>query len=280
MSPASVPEGHTRGFIVPIGGAEDKVGDDTILKRFVELSGGRDARIIVIPTASELRDTGRRYARLFEGLRARKTVVLPFETRRECEDAGSLEQLEQATGVFLTGGNQLRLSTTLGGTPVAKALRLMNARGVVVAGTSAGAAFLSEHMIAFGDEGATPRAGMVHLAPGLGLTNRTIVDQHFRQRDRLGRLLTALAFNPFAVGIGLDEDTAAFIGPDETLEVVGSGALTIVDPAQLEYSSMDAVKRGDPVCLLGVKLHVLVNRATFNLHRREAAAGAVARGDR
>ncbi len=280
MSPASVPEGHTRGFIVPIGGAEEKVGDDGILRRFVELSGGRDAHIAVIPTASELRDTGRRYARLFDGLRARKTVVLPFETRRECEDPEALAQLEEATGVFLTGGNQLRLSTTLGGTPVAKSLRIMNARGVVVAGTSAGAAFLSEHMIAFGDEGATPRGGMVQLAPGLGLTNRIIVDQHFRQRDRLGRLLTSLAFNPFAVGVGLDEDTAAFIAPDETLEVVGSGAITIVDPARLEYSSMDAVKRGDPVCLIGVQLHVLVHGATFHLHRREAAAGAVARGDR
>ncbi len=280
MSPASVPEGHVRGFIVPIGGAEDKVGDDIILKRFVDLAGGREAHIVVIPTASELRDTGRRYARLFEGLRSRVTRVLPFESRRECENGEALAELEQATGVFLTGGNQLRLSTMLGGTPVAKALRLMNARGIVVAGTSAGAAFMSEHMIAYGDEGATPRGGMVQLAPGLGLTNRTIVDQHFRQRDRLGRLLTALAFNPFAVGIGLDEDTAAFIGPDESLEVVGSGAITIVDPAQLEYSSMDAARRGEPVCLLGVKLHVLVNGATFNLHSREAAAGAVARGDR
>ncbi len=280
MSPASVPDGHVRGFIVPIGGAEDKVGDDIILKRFVELAGGRDAHIVVIPSASELRDTGRRYARLFEGLRSRVTRVLPFESRRECENGEALAELEQATGVFLTGGNQLRLSTMLGGTPVAKALRLMNARGIVVAGTSAGAAFMSEHMIAYGDEGATPRGGMVQLAPGLGLTNRTIVDQHFRQRDRLGRLLTALAFNPFAVGIGLDEDTAAFIGPDESLEVVGSGAITIVDPAQLEYSSMDAARRGEPVCLLGVKLHVLVNGATFNLHSREAAAGAVARGDR
>ncbi len=280
MCPASIPEGHVRGFIVPIGGAEDKVGDDIILKRFVELAGGRDARIVVIPTASELRDTGRRYGRLFEGLRARTVVVLPFESRRECENEEALEQLEQATGVFLTGGNQLRLSTMLGGTPVAKRLRLMNARGIVVAGTSAGAAFMSEHMIAYGDEGATPRGGMVQLAPGLGLTNRTIVDQHFRQRDRLGRLLTALAFNPFAVGIGLDEDTAAFIGPDESLEVVGSGAITIVDPAQLEYSNMDAARRGEPVCLLGVKLHVLVHGATFNLHSREAVAGAVARGDR
>lgn len=275
MSPSPVPEGRTRGHIVPIGGAEDKVGDELILKRFVEISGGRRARIAVIPTASELRDTGKRYQRLFGELKAHEVVVLPFESRRECEDREALKVLEHATGVFMTGGNQLRLSTTLGGTPVAKSLRIMNANGVPVAGTSAGAAFLSEHMIAFGEEGATPRSGMVQLAPGLGLTNRTIVDQHFRQRDRLGRLLTSLAFNPFAVGIGLDEDTAAFIGADETLEVVGSGAITIVDPARLEFSSMDAAKRGDPVCLLGVTLHVLVHGATFNLHTREASAARV-----
>ena len=112
-------------------------------------------------------------------------------------------------GVFLTGGNQLRLSTMIGGTEVAKAIRRRNAEGMHVAGTSAGAAFLCEHMIAFGKEGASPRAKIVTLAPGLGLTNRVIIDQHFRQRDRLGRLLTALAYNPFAIGIGLDENTAA-----------------------------------------------------------------------
>ncbi|NOT34490.1 MAG: cyanophycinase [Candidatus Eisenbacteria bacterium] len=277
MSPSKVPEGQSRGFIVPIGGAEDKIGDEDILKRFVGLCGGRRARIAVIPTASELRDTGRRYEKLFDSLRASDVKVLPFLTRRDCEDADSIETLERAHGVFLTGGNQLRLSTTLGGTPIAKSLRLMNARGVHVAGTSAGAAFLSEHMIASGEEGATPRAGMVSLAPGLGLTNRVVVDQHFRQRDRIGRLLASLAYNPFAVGVGLDEDTAAFIGPDETLEVVGSGAVTIVDPAKLEYSSMDAAKRGDPVCLLGITLHVLIAGATFNLHTRVASAGELGR---
>ena len=143
--------------------------------------------------------------------------MLPFESRAQCEDAEELRVLDRANGVFFTGGNQLRLSTILGGTSCARQLRAMNASGAAMAGTSAGAAFLSEHMIAFGDEGPTPRAGMVTLAPGLGLTNRVIVDQHFRQRDRLGRLLAALALNPFAVGIGLDEDTAAFIGSDEVL---------------------------------------------------------------
>jgi cyanophycinase len=125
-------------------------------------------------------------------------------------------------------------------------------------------------MIAFGDEGSTPRAGMVSLAPGLGLTNRVVVDQHFRQRDRLGRLLAALALNPFAHGIGLDEDTAAFLGPDDALEVVGSGAVTIVDPSGIEYSSMDQARAGEPVSMIGIRLHVLLHGARYDLNRREA----------
>jgi cyanophycinase len=112
----------------------------------------------------------------------------------------------------------------------------------------------------------------VRLAPGLGLTNRVVIDQHFRQRDRLGRLITALAYNPFAVGIGLDEDTAVFIGPDETLEVEGSGGVTIVDAKDTTFSSMDSVSEGQPVCMLGLKVHILVAGATFNLHTRIASA--------
>lgn len=277
MSPSPVEKGNTRGHICPIGGAEDKVGDELILRRFVELAGGKRARIAVIPTASELSDTGRRYEKLFRDLHAGDVQVQAFDTRQACEDQGALQALDRATAVFLTGGSQMRLSATLGGTAVATQLRRMNARGVHVAGTSAGAAFTSEHMIAYGDEGPTPRAGMVSLAPGLGLTNRVIVDQHFRQRDRIGRLLAALAFNPFAVGVGVDEDTAAFIGPDETLEVVGSGAITIVDPKKLEFSSIDGAKRGEPICMTGVTLHVLIHGATFQLSTREATAPRMSR---
>jgi cyanophycinase len=280
VTPSTGPDNLSRGYIVPIGGAEDKVGPEAILKRFVQICGGRDAHIAVIPTASELRSTGRRYEELFKSLRASRVSVIHFESRKQCEDHEELAILEKATGIFLTGGSQLRLGTMLGGTSGAKAIRLLNERGVHVAGTSAGAAFLSEHMIAYGDEGPTPRAGMVTMAPGLGLTNRIVVDQHFRQRDRLGRLLTALAFNPFAVGVGLDEDTAAFIAPDETLEVVGSGAVTIVDPSSIEYSSMDSAKLGEPVSLLGVKLHIIVRGGAFNLHTRIASAtGAPTEGD-
>jgi cyanophycinase len=273
--PSIVPEGATRGWIIPIGGAENKENDRHILERFVECSGGRAADIVVIPTASRLHETGPRYQRLFQDIGAARVDVMDFDTRRDCQEARRLERLEQASGIFFTGGNQLRLTTLLGGTPVAKLLRLRNAAGVAVGGTSAGASFLSEHMIAFGDEGSSVISGSVRLAPGLGLTNRFVIDQHFRQRDRLGRLLTALAYNPFAVGIGLDEDTAAFIGPDETVEVVGSGGVTVVDASDVTYSSMDSVTEGEPVCMLGLKLHILVAGATFNMHTRLASPGSL-----
>jgi cyanophycinase len=270
--PSKVLEGGTRGWIVPIGGAENKENDRRVLARFVAVSGGADADIVVIPTASRMHETGPRYETLFRELGAARVSVMDFDTRRDCRETGRLQRLEEASGIFFTGGNQLRLTTLLGGTPVATMIRKRNAAGVTVGGTSAGASILSEHMIAFGDEGSSVISGSVRMAPGLGLTNRFVIDQHFRQRDRLGRLITALAYNPFAVGIGLDEDTAVFIGPDETLEVEGSGGVTIVDAKDVTFSSMDSVSEGQPVCMLGLQVHILVAGATFNLHTRVASA--------
>ena len=272
MVKVPVAEGSGRGYIVPVGGAEEKIGDAAILRRFLEICGGPSARIAIIPTASELEDTGDRYATLFESMGAAEGLVIPILTRADSEHPEWLDVLGRVDGVFLTGGNQLRLSTLIGGTEVAKALRRRNAAGLHVAGTSAGASFLSEHMIAYGKEGGSPRAKAVALAPGLGLHREVIIDQHFRQRDRLGRLLTAISYNPFALGIGLDENTAAFIGPDDVLEVVGSGAITVVDPRDLEFSSMARVRKNDPVCLIGLRLHILDHGATFDLDTRRAAA--------
>lgn len=260
-----------RGWIIPIGG---KLAAPAILERFVALSGGDQARIAVIPTASSEPDLGTYFERVFSRQGVKQAKALNFDRRSDCDDADWLEWLSTATGVFLTGGNQLKLSTILGGTPVAKSLRLLNERGVHIAGTSAGAAYLSEHMIAFGDEGSTPRAGMVTMCAGLGLTNRIIVDQHFRQRDRMGRLLTALSYNPFCIGLGVDEDTAAFIAPDETLEVIGTGAVTIVDPANVEFTSVAEAKPGDTITIVGARVHVLGAGSAFNLHTRMAAPAA------
>jgi cyanophycinase len=273
--PSRVPDGRQRGWIIPIGGAENKENDRRILERFVAVSGGAAADLVVIPTASRMHETGERYQQIFSDIGARRVTVMDFDSRRDCHETGRLERLEEASGIFFTGGNQLRLSTLLGGTPVAKLIRARNAHGVTVGGTSAGASILSEHMIASGDEGSSLVAGSVRLAPGLGLTNRFIIDQHFRQRDRLGRLMTALAYNPFAVGIGLDEDTAAFISPEEIIEVEGSGGVTILDGSEVSYSSIDKVSDGQPACMLGLKLHVLVAGATFNLNNRVATAAAL-----
>ena len=256
-----------RGWIVPIGG---KLLDDEILARFVALSGGANARIAVIPTASREPDVGVFYERVFARIGARRAKALHFEQRIDCDDRDWLDWLESATGIFITGGNQLKLASILGGTPAARMMRARNAAGVHVAGTSAGAAFISEHMIAYGDDGVTPRAGMVTMCAGLGLTNRVIVDQHFTQRERLGRLLTALAYNPFAIGLGVDEDTAAFISPDDIVEVQGSGSVTVVDPANVRGSSIAEAQPGEALTVVGVQVHVLPSGATFDLSARVA----------
>jgi cyanophycinase len=270
MTPSNNTDYSRRGHLVPIGGAEEKFHNPEILDKFVDICGGKSARIAIIPTASELENTGRNYEKLFRKLGIQHAQVLQLITREDCQSDKYLEYIEKADGVFMTGGNQLRLSTTLGGTPVAQTIRRRNADGMHVAGTSAGAAFMPEHMIAGGQEGSTPHPDMVTMAPGLGLTNSFIIDQHFRERDRLGRLLTALAYNPFAVGIGLDEDTAAFIKPGDNLEVVGSGGITIIDPTKLSYSSMDRARRGDPVSLIDVKLHILISGGRFDIETRQA----------
>ena len=270
--PATPTPVQERGYIVPIGGAEGKGKKPEILSRFVELCGGSDARILVIPTASLLNETGPLYKALFESLGA-NSMCVPIENREECFNEETLRILGLATGVFITGGNQLRLSTILGGTPVARLIRSMNSAGVHVGGTSAGAAIVSEHMIAGGRSGASPRESGVELAPGLGLTNRVIVDQHFNQRQRMGRLLAALSFNPFACGLGIDENTAGFIAPDGSMEVVGRGTITVVDPADLRHSSMSYVRRAEAVTLIGLKLHVLASGSRFNIETREATLG-------
>lgn len=267
MPAHSLPD-RPRGFLIPIGGAEDKIGDSKILKRFVRLCGRRPS-IAIIPTASRRDDAGRNYQDLFSDFNASDTQILQFARREDCESEAALKFLSECDGVFITGGNQLRLSTTLGGTPVAKMLRRRHADGMPIAGTSAGAAIMPAHMIASGEEGATPRAGMVSLAPGLGLSNKIMIDQHFRQRDRIGRLLTALALNPFALALGIDEDTAAFIGPDNVIEVVGNSTVLILDPSEVRHSSLAEASHGEAVSITNVRLHILTPGMRYDIDGRQ-----------
>lgn len=267
---SGAPEGPGRpGLLIAIGGAEDRVDEHLILRSFLEAAGGPDSRIVVLATASRVAETGEIYTDLFQELGAGDVEMLEVFTRREAlaAGAGSFERLAAATGLFLTGGNQIRLSSVLGGTELAEAIRRRHREGLVVAGTSAGASLLSTHMIALGEGGATPRRRLVHLAPGLGLAPGLVIDQHFRRRDRLGRLLTALSYNPGPLGLGIDEDTAAVIdGPG--LRVVGSGAVTVADASALSYTDSHSVRHGEPIAMFGMKLHLLTAGCSFDLRRR------------
>jgi cyanophycinase len=261
-----------RGPLIAIGGAEDKVRERTILRYFLETAGGADASVVVLATASEVPETGERYADLFYSLNADSVEVLRIATREDALAAGgeAAELLEYATGLFITGGSQLRLSSALGGTAVEAAIQARHAAGMVVAGTSAGAAFLSAHMIALGDSGATPRRRLVHLAPGLGLAENVVIDQHFRRRDRLGRLLTALSYHPGMLGVGIDEDTAALFDTEGSLRVLGAGAVTVVDAQGMRYTDSHAMQRGQPLAMLGVRLDVLTAGCQYRLAERRA----------
>jgi len=270
MCPAPIPDHKERGFIIPIGGGEDKEKEMLIHRKFVELSGGADSDIVVVPTASQLETTGPNYNEIFRELGAGQVEFLPINSREDCENPSYVEMLDRATGIFMTGGNQLRLSTILGGTLVTQKIRRCNAAGVPVAGTSAGASIMSEHMVAGGDSNSSPAEDAVNLAPGMGLTNAVIIDQHFTQRNRLGRLLSASSYNPFLIGLGIDEDTAAFIGPDDVFEVIGSGTVTVVDAGSMTYSSMWQAGRGEALSLLGLKIDVLGEGCRYDLGNRQA----------
>lgn len=269
----SLPAPHVThpGLLIAIGGAEDKTRERLILSYFLEAAGGSDGSIVILATASEVPETGERYADLFLQMRAENVEVLKIETREDAIEAAeeAHDLLEYATGLFVTGGSQLKLSSALGGTELAETIKRRHAAGMVVAGTSAGAALLSEHMIALGESGATPRRRLVHMAKGLGLTQDLVIDQHFRRRDRLGRLLTALSYNPEPLGIGIDEDTAAIITGGTELSVLGAGAVLVVDASQMRFTDSHAVHRGQPIAMMGMKLDFLTTGCKYDLKKRE-----------
>jgi cyanophycinase len=256
------------GPVMVIGGAEDKLKDRVILQRFVRLAGGPDATIIVISTASSLGELATElYRELFGALGATRVSGLRPLTRQDANDPACASALDGASGIFLTGGNQLRLSSVIVGTALGNALVRAHERGVVVGGTSAGASAVSTHMMAFGTSGATPKHRMAQVSSGLGLLKNLVVDQHFEQRTRLGRLLAVVAQSPNLIGLGVDEDTAAVVSPDQTFEVIGRGAVTVVDGSNVVTDAF-YTKAHRPMMVSGVILHSLPSGYRFDLQNR------------
>jgi cyanophycinase len=254
-----------------IGGAEDKLRKRTILEKFVAASGGDRARIAVIPTASSLGpEVVEVYDALFRKLGAQDVVAVRPESREDAHDEGLVQKLRSATGIFMTGGNQLKLSAIVSGTPLGEAIVDAHHDGVVVGGTSAGASIQSSHMVAFGGPGSTPKQRMTQVAAGLGLLDSTVIDQHFDQRNRYGRLLMIVAQSPQLLGIGVDEDTAAVVEHEddhEVLSVLGRGAVTVFDPSRIVTNAYEA-PRSSALLVSGVVLHVLPAGSRFDLTTR------------
>ena len=259
------------GVLMPIGGAEDKLDDKVILSEFVKLSGGDQARIAIVPTASSIETAGLRYKAIFLGLGVQSAEVVYIGSREDANSEDTLDLVSNATGVFLTGGNQMRLSSIIGGTRLEQLVRERHEAGAVVAGTSAGASILSAHMVAMGASGATPKLRMAQMFAGFGLISNVIIDQHFRQRDRIGRLLALVAGNPGLLGIGIDEDTSVVIDNDGTLRVVGRHSVTIVDGSHMQ-SDIFEVKRYGDITISDARLHVLGSGKRFDMRARKMLA--------
>lgn len=188
--------------------------------------------------------------------------------RASAEHRHVLDVVEQADLVFLHAAQPLRLSTLMGGSTLARLLRRRNASGMAICGIGAAASVLCEHMLASGTQGPTPRIGSASLAPGLGLTNRVVIDQGGHASDRLGRLLAALSLNPFALGLGIDASTVAVIGPDNVLEVIGSGGVTMIDPSEMADSNAAELEPGAPIRITNMRLHSLTSGARYDLDFR------------
>lgn len=248
-----------------IGGAEDKRRRVVVLKRFVTLAGGREARVVVIPTASAMAEEAVDvYRSVFGRVHVTQVDAVNPTSRQQAADPRLVDLVDRASGVFITGGNQLKLGQLIVGTPVHSAVHRAYRRGAVVAGTSAGASVLSQFMISIGEEGVSPRQRSSQLTAGMGLLPGVIVDQHFDQRTRYARLLSLVAASPSLLGVGIDEDTAAEIVDERTLSVVGSGAVYVVDARQAVSDAHEA-RRDAPLLVSGAVVHSLPYGARFDL---------------
>lgn len=257
------------GPLVVIGGAEDKSGECKILREFLRLGGGPHARVLVMTVATELPvEVGAEYIEVFKNLGAEDVRTFDVSKRQDANRDSAIQFIRDATCIFFTGGDQLRITKLLGGTRLDAALHSARHRGVALGGTSAGASMMSSTMIVDGESETNPRISVVNMAPGMEFVDGVVIDQHFAQRGRLGRLMSAVAQYPHHLGLGLDEDTAIVV-TNGVLRVTGRGAVSIVDAGAMSYTNLEHVRYDEALALCSVKLHILPDGYGFHLRRRE-----------
>lgn len=259
------------GNLLVIGGAEDKYNERRILKKFVKLAGDQDATVLILPLASDFPEFAADvYVQAFRKLGVVAPRVLRATSRQDVIDADVDALLDGVTGIFISGGDQMRLTSVLGGTKLAQRIEyLVRNTNVVLAGTSAGAAGMSSSMIVRGEALSHPQKNSVRLSPGLGFLKNIIIDQHFTERGRISRLITAVSYNPNNIGIGIDENTAVIINNDGSLEVFGAGTVTIVDGSRITYNEIAEVGEDEPFSICGVQIHILRDGLIYDYLTRE-----------
>jgi cyanophycinase len=252
--------------LIIIGGGEDKKKDKVILKEVVRLAGGREAKIGIVTTATTLpQEVGQEYENIFKALGVKEINTINICGRKTSEIHGNVERLMEHTCLFFVGGDQLRISSIIGGTDFHELIHNFCSEGRVIAGTSAGASMMSEIMVVEGEDQGAPTKCTIKLAPGMGLIKGVIIDQHFNQRGRISRLFAGVAQNPNIVGIGIDEDTAIVVEANEKFSVIGNGVVTVVDGRDIEYTNISEQHPNDPLALTNVRVHILPERYGYNL---------------
>ena len=255
--------------LLAIGGKEDRENECEILRTFVDLAGGADAEILLMTIATrQVEETAKDYRRVFRRLGAKHMKVFDVSAREDTESKRGLQLIEDASGIFFTGGDQLDITSLLGGTQMLQSIQDRHCAGCIIAGTSAGAAMMSTSMLISGKPEESPRFGNVEIGPGLDFIRRTIIDTHFSQRGRCGRLMTAVAHFPQDIGIGIDEDAAILVNGSD-FKVIGSGSVIIVDGGPMTHTNMnDLEEHGEPLELHDLSLHVLPPGARFDLKKQ------------
>jgi cyanophycinase len=259
------------GTLIIIGGGERKDDERTILKEVAKHAGSGKLVVATVAT-EEPEETWEEYRRIFRELGVRRIEHLDVRFREQAKEKDNVETVKGAAVVFFTGGDQLKITSQLGDSAVYQTLEEIHANGATIAGTSAGASVMSETMLISGDGEESHQVGkLLGMAPGLGLIQDVVIDQHFAQRGRLGRLLGAIAQNPRQLGLGLDENTAIVVHGKESFDVIGAGAVYVLDGSQSSYSNLgeSEQEKEKTMSVFDVKLHVLSEGNRFNLQERQ-----------
>lgn len=259
-----------KGNLIIIGGAEDKKGEKNILKEVCSKIDREKDELVIATIATDLpKEVGAEYRNIFERLGVTNINILDIQERKDACESQNIEIMQKASLVFFTGGDQLKITSLLGGTPMFDVIHDRHKEGCVFVGTSAGASVVSDTMIITGDDEESPKKCTLKMAPGLGLIKNVIIDQHFAQRGRIGRLLVAIAENPESLGIGIDEDTAIMVLDSGEFQAIGSGAVYIIDGSSITYTNVSEQYPDDILSMFDIKLHVLKSGDKFNLNIRQ-----------